>query len=85
MNALFTRNRLIDDAQHRPAILQQRNQRAEDRTARQEGGCSVDRIDQPLAARGALACAVFFAHYAVLGNFSCQYPANRLFHLAICD
>ena len=73
----FAGNRLVDNAQHGEAILQQADQRAEDRAPGDEAGGAVDRVEHPLAPRAFVARAVFFADDAVIEPLRLQNGAHR--------
>src|SRR3546814_20961857 len=47
----FARNRLVDDSDQRPPVLQERAQRAEARAARHEAARAVARVAPPLPHR----------------------------------
>ncbi len=55
----------------------QRDQRAEDRAARDEAGGAVDRIEHPLATRAFVAGAVFLTDDPVGGELGLDQPAHR--------
>ena len=71
-NPAFAPDRLVDDAQHRPAILQQRDQRAEDRAAGHEADRAVDRVQHPGAPGAAFLDAEFLAMHAVARSLGIQ-------------
>ena len=73
----FPRDRLIDHAQHRPAILHQGNQRAEDRAPGDEAGRSIDRIENPLPCGTFVACAIFLADDPIVCSFAFENRAHR--------
>ena len=75
---------LVYDAQHRPAILQQGNQRTENRSPGDEAGGPVNRIEDPLPPCGFVAGAIFLADYAIIDPFGLEDLAHRCFCSAIC-
>ena len=79
----LTLDRLIDDTKHRPAVLDQRDQRAEDRAPGGEAARAVDGIEHPLPAGDAGLLAIFFADDAIARPFSVEQPAHRRLRLAV--
>ena len=74
-------NRLVDDPQYRPTILQQRDKSAEYRAARHKADRSVNRVEHPLSSRAFVARAVFLADDPIVGALRFQYSAHG--HLGV--
>src|SRR5690606_24624658 len=49
----LAKDRLVDQAEHREAVNDQRDERSESRPPREEGASAVDRIEHPLPTRAA--------------------------------
>ncbi len=79
----FADDRLIDDPQHRPAILQQRDQRAEDRAADDEAARAVDGVQHPGPPAAPLARGFLFADNAVHRPLGDDQAAHRGFGLLV--
>ncbi len=79
----FARNRLIDHAQHRPAILQQGDQRAENRPPGKEADSAVDRVEHPLPPAGRRLLAIFLADDPVARAFGFDQPPHCRLRRAI--
>src|SRR3546814_13620599 len=73
----FAADRLVDDTDQRPTVLQERDQRAEDRPAGHEADRSVDRIEHPLAGGPRARPATFLDVAAAASGFGCGPPARR--------
>src|SRR3546814_4539515 len=73
----FAADRLVDDTDQRPTVLQERDQRAEDRPAGHEADRAVDRIEHPLAGGPRARRAIFLADDAVARGFGVEQPAHR--------
>ena len=79
----FAGDRLVDDAEDRPAVLQQRDQRAEDRAAGHEADGAVDRVEHPLARGFGALGAIFLADDAVARRLGVEQAAHRGFGGAV--
>ena len=69
-------NALVNDTKDRPAVFEQRNQCAEYRAPGHETYGSVDRIDNPAAARTAGFFAIFLPDDRVAGALGIQNAAD---------
>jgi hypothetical protein len=79
----FADEGLVHHAEHRHALVQQRDQRAPDRKARDEGFGAVDRIQHPdVIGIGALV-AELLADDAVLGKLRLDQPPHHSFRCAV--
>src|SRR5260221_7906923 len=81
----LARNRLVDDAEHRPPLMEQRDQRAKERDARDEGFGAVDRIEHPDPFGAFADGAEFLAEDAVGRKTRLDQRPHRLFRLAVGD
>ncbi len=72
-------DRLVDDADDRPTIPHERNQRAEDRPTGDEAACAVDRIEHPGPWGVGPNRAIFLADDAVRRAKSLDDVAHRDF------
>ena len=74
---------LVHHAEHRRALVQQRDQRAPDRKARDEGFGAVDRIQHPDIFGVLALVAEFLADDAVLGKIGLDQPPHHRFRGAV--
>ena len=74
---------LVDDPDDGPALLDQRNERAEEIGATHEGLGAVDGIQHPLVGRAGLVFAVLLAQDAVVGVAPGDQITHDLFRLAV--
>src|SRR3546814_12634502 len=74
---------LVNDTDGGPAILHQRDKRAEDRPPGDEAAGAVNRIENPDAPGIFPDDAIFLAHDAVIGPLFLQYCAHGRFSGAI--
>ena len=74
---------LVHHAEHRRALVQQRDQRAPDRKARDEGFGAVDRIQHPDIFGVLALVAEFLADDAVLGKIGLDQPPHHRFGGAV--
>ncbi len=72
----FAGDRLVDDAEDRPAVLKQRDQRAEDWPPRHEADRAVDRVEHPLARRVGTLGAIFLADDPVARRLGIEQAAH---------
>jgi hypothetical protein len=79
----LARDRLVDDAEDRPAVPRQRDQRAEQRHAADKGFGAVDRVEHPDEFGVVALAAVFLADDAVLGKPRGDQPPHRQFGGAV--
>ena len=86
-NPALSRDWLVNNAQHGPAILQQGNQRAENRAAGDKACRAINGVQHPNTAGIGPFCAKFLANNAIARCFALQAQTHGLFRRAIrqCD